>query len=201
MKRLLLVIALLATVPVFATPENSGTVSALQAQAAPNAPSADTVPEEPGMIPVPGGKLGALIKFAGKFHVMVVHFPIALVLTAALAELLKLVLKRPFFGDTARFLILLGAASALVTVPLGFAAGTGQSYADEYARVFWFHAAFGTTAGILVLSSAAASLAAAKTGKRIAYLVYYLSLAAATILIGLTGHFGATLVHGLDYFQ
>ncbi|MCX5757845.1 MAG: hypothetical protein NTU83_04950 [Candidatus Hydrogenedentes bacterium] len=142
-----------------------------------------------------------MIKFAGKFHVIVVHFPIALILTVALTELLQLATKRPFFADSARYLIILATASVLVTVPLGWAAGADQNYAGDYVRVFWFHAAFGASTGILVLSSAAACVAAAKTGKRVMYRVYYLTLALATILVALAGHFGAMLVQGLDYFK
>ena len=58
---------------------------------APN-PAASATPEKPasGAQAERKGGLFSLVEFMGKFHVVVVHFPIALLLCAALAELLFL---------------------------------------------------------------------------------------------------------------
>ncbi len=64
--------------------------------------------------------LGKLVNFAGKFHPVVVHFPIALGLAALLAEILALFTKAELFRAAARFSIVTAALGALVAVPLGW---------------------------------------------------------------------------------
>lgn len=68
-----------------------------------------------------------LVRYVGKFHPLVVHFPIALILVAALAEFLFLRTRRQFFTDAARFSIAVGAVAA----SLGWAAA---HFASEVHR-------------------------------------------------------------------
>ena len=142
------------------------------------------------------------VDFAGKFHPMVLHFPIALVLTTLLAEMLGLISGKAVFSQTARFTLILAALSVLVTVPLGWAAAVSKEYAHDYARMLWLHRCFGTTTGILVILAACLSEASRAQRER-AFLrtAYRFGLVLASGAVAFTGHFGSLLVYGLDYFS
>lgn len=142
-----------------------------------------------------------LITFLGKFHPLVVHFPIALVLGAFVAEVLGVVTRKSLFSDAARFSIALAAISVVVTVGLGWAAGVSAHYPGELTRTLWLHRWVGTVTGFLVLATAALSeksrLGTARGKPLIAYRALLLL---ASVAVGVTGHLGATLIYGPEYF-
>jgi len=63
----------------------------------------------------------------GTLHFQILHFPIALILAAALAELLALITRRDFFADAGKYCIL---GAALMAIPTVLA---GDALADEMA--------------------------------------------------------------------
>lgn len=63
---------------------------------------------------------------ATHLHAMAVHFPIALLLTGFLSELLSLFFKKPFFKQAAFFLLLTGSIGTIVSYLAGNAAGEGM---------------------------------------------------------------------------
>ncbi|MCL4217906.1 MAG: hypothetical protein KJ052_12985, partial [Candidatus Hydrogenedentes bacterium] len=136
-----------------------------------------------------------------KFHPLAVHFPIAIILAAALAEMLNLRLKRPIFSLSARYLVILGALSALGTAGLGWAAGAYAHFPGELAATLVWHRWLGTAA------AATAVLAGIFSGLRSRYQnsaamcrLYLVSLFASAALVGLAGHLGAMLVYGWQHF-
>ncbi|PKP72115.1 MAG: hypothetical protein CVT83_01520, partial [Alphaproteobacteria bacterium HGW-Alphaproteobacteria-5] len=74
--------------------------------------------------------IGRLLVWLGRFHPAAVHFPIAMLLGAALAELLSLRFESGFFHNAARFSLWLGALGALGAASLGWLYG-GFRVADE----------------------------------------------------------------------
>ncbi len=166
---------------------------------APLAPVAAGVQEPAVGTPL---SMARAIDFAGKFHPMVLHFPIALILTALLAEMLALVSGKPIFSQTARLTLILAVLSVAVAVPLGWAAAVSKEYVDDYARMLWWHRWMGTATGILVLMVACLSelsqLRRERTSLRMAYRAG-LVLAAGSVAVA--GHCGALLVYGLGYFS
>ena len=146
-------------------------------------------------------RLSRAIEFAGKWHVVVVHFPIALTLSAVLAELLFIVTSRPLYRDAARFVLVVGAISVMVVVPFGWAAAAFESFSGEESRVLFFHRWVGTVAGILVLVTAVASELAARQAKKWFRPADLVLLALSAAAIGITGHLGGMLVHGIDFLN
>jgi hypothetical protein len=61
-----------------------------------------------------------LIRWLGKFHPPLVHFPIALLTAAAVAELLRLATGNPAFDAISRFCIWFGTLTAVVAGILGW---------------------------------------------------------------------------------
>lgn len=141
-----------------------------------------------------------LIRFVGKFHAMAIHFPIALVIAAALSEFLACVTKRDRFGDAARFNIILAALGGAAAILLGLSAGAFANYPDELARALILHKWLGMSAGLLVVITAALCEASYRSGNDGIRFVYRLALLFCVALMSLAGLFGGYLVYGLNHY-
>lgn len=59
----------------------------------------------------------------GKLHVVVIHFPIAMIVGAFAVELFGAVMDRPLWRSSARIMLVIGAIGAVVAAALGWFAG------------------------------------------------------------------------------
>ncbi len=145
--------------------------------------------------------LSRVIRFLGKFHPVAVHFPIALILAAAVAELLAMRWRLPMFTGSARYLTLLGGLSAVGTAALGWAAGAFSHYPGELATTLVWHRWLGTATGIMaILAAVLSEWQWRDKSVSIRRNAYRISLFAAAALAGIAGHFGAMLIYGWDHF-
>ena len=138
----------------------------------------------------------------GRFHPLVVHFPIGLLLAAGAAELWRVARgPRAGGGGGAAPLALLfaGAASAVAATVLGLLLRRGEG--AEGALVEWH-----LVAGLTVAAGALAALALAPDGTgapprpRGRRLVAYRgALFGACAAVAVAGHLGASLTHGEEY--
>jgi mono/diheme cytochrome c family protein/uncharacterized membrane protein len=139
-----------------------------------------------------------LIGWLGKLHPPAVHFPIALLTAAALAELLRLATGKPAFDAVSRFCVWFGALAALVASVLGWFCGgfrlTDASWVMMTHR--WLGTAVMACAG-LVLVLTEASRAPGRRRTQIWFRVILLIVAA---LVLVTGFFGGAVVFGLDHY-
>ncbi len=140
------------------------------------------------------------VRFAGKFHPLTVHFPIALLISALLAELLSATTRVRRFRDASRVFVLLGAPAAALAATLGWAAGLNARYPDELAQVLTTHRWLGTATVVLALVTLVASERYWRHEAARRHLPYLLALTLTAILVGITGHFGGTLIHGTEHF-
>ncbi len=136
--------------------------------------------------------------FAGRFHPLLVHFPIALLLAAALLDLAALWrARRPgavFPSPASRVVLVLGALSAIGAVVTGYALGTSGGYGGP---VFERHLYFGVW---VALAASLAVLTRLLVQEGRFWRVAYASLLAATAMVlAIAGHLGATLTHGEGY--
>ncbi len=143
----------------------------------------------------------AAIRLAGKLHPVVVHFPIALVITSAFFSLQAIVRRKPSYNQVSYRLMYLAALSAVVTALFGLAAGAGSSWPEQLAGYFSWHRIFGLTAGLWTILSALIGFVAERGGSHGVKRLYYAMLSINVIIIGVTGHLGATLVYGPDHFK
>jgi len=144
---------------------------------------------------------GGIVAFLGKFHPVVIHFPIALILLTGLSELIGMATGRRFFVDVGRFLLPLGAVSAVVSMLLGLAAESGARFPDELAGYLQWHEILGIIT--TVLAGVAAVLGELRHRLQVhwATWAYRAALGLAITAVGITGHLGAALVFGPDHFS
>ncbi len=140
------------------------------------------------------------ILFTGKFHPIATHFPIALVLTALFLSFVTILTKREELERAGLLLVYLAAPAAVVTVLLGLAAGNGASYPSFLVNYFLWHRALGLTSAGLTIVSAIVGWRWRKSQTPARNWLYRSILALNGIIIGITGHLGATLVFGPDHF-
>ncbi|MHC4414983.1 MAG: DUF2231 domain-containing protein [Planctomycetota bacterium] len=148
-----------------------------------------------------GQGLDRLVHWLGKFHPVVVHMPIGLLIGAALAEVLLMITGASWLAGAARFGVMFGALTAATAAPLGWANAAGAEYAGELASALTVHRWLGTGAA----AWAVATLALSEASRRERFFQwrpwYRVALLTGAALVGVTGHFGGTLVFGLEYYR
>ena len=136
--------------------------------------------------------------FIGKFHPLVVHFPIALVLAAAAAELVVVVTPRQCWRTVAVVNLRAGAALGIATALTGwlFAA---SPLVDTTPALEW-HRWVGM-AGVAGAIGAALLVSPLHVSSRRLSFAYRFTLFLTALLVVITGHLGGTLVWGAGFFQ
>ena len=130
----------------------------------------------------------------GALHSVAVHFPIALILAAALAQVLGLITGRNGYADTVRFLVWTAAAGGLATGLLGWAHAGPVASTEDW--IMSLHRWLGTslTVGLFVLAAAVEwhrRDASTTTFWTMNVLVFGAALA-----VAINGFLGGSLAHG-----
>jgi len=160
------------------------------------------LPSDPVVTPTPDPPEPPLVtrvlRFLGKGHVVVVHFPIALLLAAAAGEMWSVVrgVRHPWLP--VRYCVLLGAVSAVMAAVLGWLLADVAGYGAGSPQLLALHRWVGTTAAVWAFGLAVLSERDAYRGQR--GWVFRVALVIGALLIGTAGHLGGTLVHGEDFF-
>lgn len=146
------------------------------------------------------------LRWLGKWHVVVVHFPIALLLLAAAAEAGGWLGNRPDWMAFSEGAALLGAASAIIASVLGWILAGQIKYGPEAQEILWKHRWLGVATAVLSLAVLLFwwfHLKLAQPGKQRnrERRGYRFALFIAAALVGLTGHFGGSLIYGADYLD
>jgi len=141
---------------------------------------------------------GRFLFWLGKLHPAAVHFPIALLLGAALAELISLRRNAPFFRDAGRFCLWLGTLSAVGAALLGWFYGGFRLVDDE--TILTFHRWNGT--GIAMLALLTLWLLERgmrrQPSRRSSYRIALLVIA---LMVGTNGYLGGLMVYGPEQHQ
>lgn len=140
------------------------------------------------------------LRLLGKLHPIVVHFPIALIIAALLAAVLFVVTKREIFAHCTRFLLPLGAAGAVAAAGIGWINAMYVNYPGELETVLFRHRWLGVSTAVVALVAAIVYEIAKRRKNRTGEIVALIALTLAALLVGATGHLGATLIYGTDYF-
>jgi hypothetical protein len=140
-----------------------------------------------------------LLGWLGRFHILAIHFPIALFVTAALGEMLAAHRGSTVPDPVVRFCIFLGAASAVATVALGWLHADAGGYGSSTPGMLAMHRWLGTAAGMWTTVIALASEREVRRGRR--SLLFRIILCAGAALIAIVAHFGGLLVHGRSFLE
>jgi uncharacterized membrane protein len=134
----------------------------------------------------------------GRLHPALIHFPIALVVVAAAAEVLAMVTADGRWRTVAVGNVRAGAVFALVAAFAGWRLALAPEMAGS--PLLEWHRWLGTLA-----AGAAVAAALATRGMRrrsaLGVLTYRIALFAAGALVAVTGHFGGLLVWGADFLR
>ncbi|MBC8770296.1 DUF1553 domain-containing protein [Arenibacter sp. BSSL-BM3] len=136
-----------------------------------------------------------IFQLLGRFHPMVVHFPIGLLVGAIFLEFLTLGGKRQGLREGINWMIALGSGFAVLAAVLGWLLRTNDDYVGDLVQ---FHqnvgiatAVFATITWFLLRSTL--------NGKLANYGYYRFGLFVTVLLLVVAGHLGASLTHGEDY--
>jgi mono/diheme cytochrome c family protein len=141
--------------------------------------------------------LDRLGEFVGKFHILTIHFPIALLAAAAVGELWSAVRRRGTPLAAVRFCLWLGAAAAVASAGLGW---LHAYYAGgEPEEVLWLHRWLGTAVGAMSPLVAWQSERDSRVAVRRSWVRW--SIIAMAGLVGVAAHFGGTLVYGTSFLS
>lgn len=135
--------------------------------------------------------------FIGRLHPLLIHFPIALVIAAVLAEGIAIATSNDRWRVLAVGNVRAGAVFAALAAVAGWrlALGPGMEASPllEWHRWLGICAAGATFAAALATSGAGRSAPAMR--------IYRMALFAAGILVAMTGHLGGVLVWGADFLR
>src|SRR5688572_18045077 len=136
----------------------------------------------------------------GRMHVLVVHFPIALLLVAGMIELWRTIRRSPTHSPTAVACLILGALGGMVSVALGYVHQGFGNYSGEQLATLRRHEWLGyITIGIAIACLLPLVVHRGKEERRTSLRVYRYGAILCAALVAVTGHFGGTLTHGPGY--
>ncbi|MCB0493303.1 MAG: hypothetical protein KDC93_12900 [Cyclobacteriaceae bacterium] len=130
--------------------------------------------------------------FFGRFHPIVVHFPIALLLLAVVIEIISRVPRFRQLSASLPFLLLGGFISSLLAVALGWLIANDRGYDDD---TLLMHRWLGVSVSVVSLCLWLVSINLVRINE-VARLALF---ALVFILVSLTGHQGGNLTHGDTY--
>ncbi len=123
-------------------------------------------------------------------HPIIVHFPIALFITALGLEILSLIFKKEVLERCAFYNYLLGIFGAIAAASVEWIANLPLAH-----PVFYTHRNFAHVTIIFSLASGAFLLMLKKRSARIFPIIFLLILLVTAILISVTGYYGGRLVY------
>jgi uncharacterized membrane protein len=133
----------------------------------------------------------------GRLHPLLVHFPIALLLVAALAEIISLTARLPGWHLVAVANVRAGAAFAVASAAAGWL--LASSRVVEVSPTLEWHRWLGLAATVTAVATAVATVSVDERPRR--QWRYRIALAGTAALVAAAGHFGAVLVWGADFLR
>ncbi len=142
------------------------------------------------------GALDTLLRILGRTHPILVHFPIALVLVAAMIETARAMIRRPTPARTSVNMLGLGVLAAGAAIGSGWMNGDYENHASV-AETMELHRWIGIGGGAAALVAYLFGLAASRS--RRALMAFRAVLLVSAGAIGFTGHLGGRMVYGEGY--
>jgi uncharacterized membrane protein len=146
--------------------------------------------------PLNGAEGDGFFRFLGRFHPLVLHFPVALLTLAGLIELCRFSPRTSQLAGFTGPAVVLAAASACVTVILGLLLAANEGHVGSLVDR---HRVRGIAVAALACIAAATYYSGALLQNKRLLMGYRIGLVAAIGMMGLAAHDGGSLVHGPTY--
>ncbi len=143
------------------------------------------------MIMFAQAKTEGWVDFFGDLHPIILHFPIALILMTAVAELMGLMSRSPIYRQAARFMIIFAAITAIPTALFGIAFGYQMTYKYPQTLFFWWHRFSGLTTAVWAIVTVV--LEELSVRNKIKKRYYIWSLVLLVIFVTVTGYLGGEM--------
>ena len=134
------------------------------------------------------------LEWIGRFHVLTVHFPIALIAAAAMAEGWLMVIRQKNPSSTVRYCLALGAAGAVMAAALGWPHAAWGGFSDSPSMTLEWHRWLGTITAVVAIVTFIAGERDAR--RRLRSPLFRAMLFALALMVGVSAHLGGTLTHG-----
>ena len=136
-------------------------------------------------------------QFLGRFHPVVLHLPIGVLIGVFLLELVTLLREPQKLRLAIGVLLGFGAISALTAMTLGLMLASGGGYDED--TLFW-HKYLGISVAVGAVLSATLHYLYERLNKNPKlYYAYRIVLTVTVVCLTIGGHFGGTLTHGSGY--
>ena len=136
--------------------------------------------------------------FLGRLHPMMVHFPLGLLIFAALLELFTLRNFNSSLRPGINLLILTGVATSALSVSFGLLLSKDGDYGEE---LLFLHQWIGIATCLLAIGTWLRLRAAVNGNSLFVIKSYRVLLFLTAIGVSVAGHYGASLTHGKDYLS
>jgi|SRR6185503_3352159 len=133
--------------------------------------------------------------FVGRLHPLLIHFPIALVIAAGLAELTAIVTANEDWRTVAVGNVRAGAVFAVLAALAGWLLALAPEM--EVSPLLEWHRWLGITGAGSAIAAALATRDLRRRARQVR--VYRIALAASVFLVAITGHLGGLLVWGVNF--
>ncbi|MEB2777876.1 DUF1549 domain-containing protein [Algoriphagus sp. D3-2-R+10] len=137
-----------------------------------------------------------LWQFIGRLHPLIVHFPIALIIVAALMELFTFGKFNPKIRPGILILAAIGAVSAIIAAPMGWLLATNEGTTGDLLDLHQW-VGIGTAGLSIVTLFFLSKIRSNPNPSQIK--VFRTSLFLTAICVAVAGHFGGSLTHGEDF--
>lgn len=139
--------------------------------------------------------LNWVLQLMGRFHPLLVHFPVGLLVVALFFECLTIGGKRPGLREGITWMIYIGTLSAVLSALSGWFLKTQEDYSGQIVN---YHQYLGIATA--VLASITLFLLRKTAKEKIPnFLLYRSSLVLTVTAVTIAGHLGASLTHGTDF--
>ncbi len=137
-----------------------------------------------------------IIYFIGRFHPLIIHFPVVLVLLTLVLEIIRRWRLWPVSQTTLAFLLGIGWISSVIAMGFGFMLYyTGEYVGDAMQQHLW--------GGSLLTAALSLSLyfflSFLRSGSHVSQGLYLGALILANLMVIFTSHQGGSLTHGSEY--
>jgi plastocyanin/uncharacterized membrane protein len=148
---------------------------------------------------LPRGVPGEILRWLGKFHPAAANFPIALLVAAAMAEILLVATGRPTFDAASRFCLWFGASAAVLTGTLGWFMG-GFHTADS-SWILMTHRWLGTATDVVAVLALVVGEASRRPGRQTTRRWFRVLLIIVALMVLGAGFFGGALLYGIKHYE